>query len=84
MDAEFSCSYSPVFPTNLLPLLRKYFTAKQGVGKSFIPFLAVGFFPPGLELIFNGSCWVPWESVKMVISAGLIFAVILVLAEPGW
>lgn len=42
------------------------------------------FFLPGLELIFNGSCWVPWESVKMVISAGLIFAVILILAEPGW
>lgn len=59
--------------------------AKQGVGKCFIPILAVDFFfLPGLELIFNGLCWVPWESVKMVISAGLIFAVILILAEPGW
>ena len=24
-----------------------------------------GFFPPGLELIFNGSCLVPLESVEM-------------------
>lgn len=45
---------------------------------------AVFFFPPGLELIFNRSCSVPWEPVEMAISAGLIFAVISFLTEPGW
>lgn len=55
-------------------------------GEMFCFFSAVGFFfpPPGLELIFNRSCSEPWESVEMVISAGLTSAVISFLTEPGW
>lgn len=43
-----------------------------------------GSFPFGLELNFNELCSVPLESIEMVISAGLIFTVTVVLAEPGW